>query len=285
MKNTPIVAFGDCIESGTYTFHSGFESIDNFVNLNGEFISLAADISFLAPNSIIINDFISTKYSCICIDDEFIHFNNIKLILNKELRYHSIFKYPEIAYSVLESKILAFINLYASDFPLKSLFFLLHPENKKYFTSAFEKAFVKQMEYAFSLFHVQLYESIEEFKSRGNGLTPSGDDFIAGVLFGIDLVETLHNKDYVRIKDTIYKISKSNNLFSNNMLRMAYHARYFKRLQDFLNAFFYLPLTDLRPAFEQLIAVGDTSGADMLTGFFTVILFNAEVSKEDAKHR
>jgi len=149
---------------------------------------------------------------------------------------------------------------------------LLYPNNKHHFTSAFDKAYIEQMELAFSLFETQLYESIIAFKSRGAGLTPSGDDFIAGVLFGIDLLAGIHKKDYSEIKQNIYEISISNNLFSNNMLRLAYHAKYFKRLKEFLNAFFYLILNDKKHSFEQLISVGDTSGADLLSGFFAVLL-------------
>ena len=121
--------------------------------------------------------------------------------------------------------------------------------------------------------------SIKAFKSRGSGLTPSGDDFIAGVLFGLNFLEKTVNINFNKIKDNINETSKSNNIFSNNMLRLAFHAKYFKRLQNFLNAFFYVPLYDIRPAFEQLIAVGDTSGADLLTGFFSIILLNAKSAK------
>lgn len=268
-----ITAFGDFLESGTYTFHSGFEHIDNFVNSKGAFVSLASDMAYLAPNIIIINDFISEKYAELIIDEDYVFLNSNKYLLDKSLLCSSDFVYPEISLSETAQKIHSFTQLYASLFPPKSLFFLLHNENKKHFTSAFEKAFVQQMELAYALFQSDIIEGIKAFKSRGSGLTPSGDDFIAGILFGIDLLEKTKGINFNKIKDNIYEASKSNNVFSNNMLRMAYHARYFKRLQDFLNAFFYLPLNQAKPAFEQMIAVGDTSGADLLTGFFTIILF------------
>ncbi len=271
-NKSAITAYGDYLSHGFYTFHSGFEHIDNFVNQNGDFISLADDVSFLAPNSIIISDFMSGNYSQVVIGDDFAQINNQKYILNKKLQQNSSFIYPAIAYSTLVDKINAFINMQASDFPPKSLFFLLHPENNINFTSAFEKAFMQQLNYAYSLFSTQLYESIKAFKSRGSGLTPSGDDFIAGVLFGLDFLEKTTGISFNKMKNNIYEIGKSNNIFSNNMLRMAYHAKYFKRLQDFLNAFFYLPLGNISPAFKQLIAVGDTSGADLLTGFLVVIM-------------
>lgn len=271
-KNTGITTFGDYLISGTYHFHSGFEFIDNFVNNSGELVSLSANESFLAPNSIIIDEFISGKYSDIEVFKDFVLVNNHKYFLQKELQYNSTYKYPDTTYPFIENRIHAFIDFYKSDFPPKSLFFLLYSENKKHFTSAFERAFVQQMDLAFSLFPTELPESIKAFKSRGSGLTPSGDDFIAGVVFGFDFIEKMSGINFNEIKYNIYETSKSNNVFSNNMLRLAYHAKYFKRLQDFLNAFFYLPLDDVRPSFEQLIAVGNTSGADLLTGFFAVIL-------------
>ena len=272
MENLNITAFGDCLLPGTYQFHSGFEHIDNFVNTDGDFVSIASDISYLAPNSLIINNFESGKYSQIEVNDTVLKIDKQNYVLNNELRHSSGFIYPEIGNADLEQRVKDFIKFYAPAFPVKSLFFLLYPENTIHFISAFEKAYVQQMTYAYALFQSDLYKSINEFKSRGSGLTPSGDDFIAGVLFGIDFLEMKHRADYSNLKTHIYTLNKTNNLFSCNMLRLAYQAKYYKRLQDFLNAFFYLPLKDVNAAFEQLIAVGDTSGADLLTGYLTVIL-------------
>jgi len=280
VNNNIITAYGDFLTIGSYQFHSGFVNIDNFVNHSGEFISLAANQSFLASNSIIITNFVSGGYSDIIVDKEFIIIDNQKHILNKELRYSSEFIYPEISYTTLIIKIQDFIYQYKSDFPPKSLLFLLLPENKQHFTSAFEKAFMQQMEFAFSLFQPQFYQSIKELKSRGSGLTPSGDDFIAGVLFGIDLLEKINNKKYGNIKYKIYEISQTNNLFSSNMLRLAYNSKYFMRIKDFMYAFFYLTLKDVNTAFVNLISIGDTSGADLLTGFFAVILYKPFIFKE-----
>ena len=280
MNNNIITAYGDFLTIGTYQFHSGFVNIDNFVNHNGEFISLAANLSFLAPNSIISSNFVSGDYSDIIIDKEFVIIDNQKHILKKELQYSSEFKYPEINYTALIIKIQDFIRQYKSDFPPKSLLFLLLPENKQYFTSAFEKAYMQQMDFAFSLFQPQLFQSIKGIKSRGSGLTPSGDDFIAGVLFGIDLLEKISNKKYGDIKYKLYEISQTNNLFSSNMLRLAYNSKYFKRIKDFLYAFFYLTLKDVNTVFVNLISIGDTSGADLLTGFFAVLLYKPFIFKE-----
>lgn len=271
MKNTTITGFGDFLTEGRYTFHSGFNNIDNFVNHEGEFVSLAAHDAYLAPNSMIVSDFESKKYSTILVETDRVFFDNQGYSLNKKLQYCSSFEYPKSEPSALRNKINSFINQYLQDFPSKSLIFLLAPENKQHFTSSFEKAYMEQMEKACNYFESHFFESIKAIKMRGSGLTPSGDDFIAGLLFGMHLLETQQHEMLDTIRNKTYQLSKSNNLFSNNMLRLAYYGKHFKRLHDFLNAFFYLTLTEIKPAFKELISVGDTSGADLLTGFFALL--------------
>lgn len=264
-----IISFGDCIQNGNYQFHSGFDNIDNFINQNNEFISIASNDSYLAPNCIVIDDFVSGRYSEIYVNNGQLIVNNISHKLYKTLEYNTNFIYLDISTKALKGKIENFLQLNKNNFAQKSLFFLLNTENEKYFTSSFEKAYINQMKYAYSIFKTNIIDSITEFKSRGSGLTPSGDDFIAGILFALDFFIINKNSEF---KDLIFQKALSNNVFSNNYLRFSYQSKYFKRFKDFLSAFFSESQNDINIAFAQMTSIGDTSGSDLLTGYFSTLL-------------
>jgi hypothetical protein len=167
---------------------------------------------------------------------------------------------------------LGFATRYKHLFPAGSLLYLLDPVEIPVSGSDVEKTFFNEFEKALSFFRDHYFDSIRAFRGRGLGLTPSGDDFIAGVLYGTHCLEAIKREDFSAIRNKTFEIAKGKNLFSNSLLQMALEARYFKRLKDFLQALFYPGATDPEPAFRKLIATGHTSGADLLAGFFTVVL-------------
>jgi len=85
-------------------------------------------------------------------------------------------------------------------------------------------------------------------------------------------LDFLNNNNNSELKDLIFQKALSNNVFSNNYLRFAYQSRYFKRLKDFLLAFFSENQNDINFSFAQMTAIGDTSGSDLLTGYFSTLL-------------
>ena len=70
----------------------------------------------------------------------------------------------------------------------------------------------------------------------------------------------------------MYELAAGSNLFSNNMLQLAKNARYFKHLQDFLNALANKNPENTIPSFRHLTTIGHTSGADLIAVFFALIL-------------
>jgi len=80
--------------------------------------------------------------------------------------------------------------------PPKSLAFLLDRKRRKHFRGGFERAFVAQiMRGVDQVFHGHLLQGIRHLKGCGLGLTPGGDDFIAGLLIGVHLVQRLRTPD------------------------------------------------------------------------------------------
>ncbi len=271
-KNIKITATGDCLKPGLYELFASFRQIDNFANAAGEVVSISRDENFLAANAIILNEFSSGQFRKLEIHPDTIIFDNTICSRSNAQCYRSDFTFPVLSSSQTHENLLGFTGRYKHLFPAGSLLCLLDPAESPVPGSAVQKALFNEFEKAFSLFRDHYFDSIRAFRGRGLGLTPSGDDFIAGVLYGTHCLEAIKREDFSGIRNKTFEIAKGKNLFSNNLLQMALEARYFKRLKDFLQAFFYPGTTSPEPAFRQLIATGHTSGADLLAGFVTVVL-------------
>jgi hypothetical protein len=101
----------------------------------------------------------------------------------------------------------------------------------------------------------------------GRGLTPAGDDFLAGVLHGWRLREAWWGEPLgPRVEAAYAACAGGGNPFSATFLREAWDGRVFERLERLVRAL----LGDARGAVEEaatgLFAVGATSGADLAAG-------------------
>ncbi len=295
LSNIKLLSIGDGLQPGCYTFYAGFNRIDNFINTQGDLIALGNDLSLQAANTIIISEFASGSCRQINIHNDSIAFDQFIITRGETPIYQSHFQYPNCSFTEIKQRVEAFIESHHTLFPAGSLLQMilkkkLPPETPAAkpspadspsdlptdlptgSPSAFDEALHHAFAQAFSLFEEDFFGSISRFRGRGQGLTPAGDDFIAGVLYGIHCLEAIENKDLASIKNQVFGIAAGHNPFSNTMLKMAMEGRYFKRLKDFLHALFLGDNKAIKNTFRQLISTGHTSGADLPAGFFNVFL-------------
>lgn len=111
----------------------------------------------------------------------------------------------------------------------------------------------------------QASNTLRRWMGRGLGLTPSGDDFLLGILFVNHIQPILSQPFYNQLKafakEQIYTTDVSNHFY-----RCA-----FKHLfsQIFINLYKALEVSDpqhLKRGIQALLSVGHTSGRDMLSG-------------------
>ena len=114
-------------------------------------------------------------------------------------------------------------------------------------------------------------KGVGELKGCGLGLTPSGDDFIAGLLIGLRLLQRLHGRNLQPVADAVFRAARGTNVFSNTFLDSARRGLLFGRMKDLLLALLLANKASVRSAAEKLLAVGASSGADLGTGFFVTL--------------
>ena len=180
---TKITQIGDFIFEGTYSLHSTFNNISNFINEEKNIVSIAQNEKYLIPNSIIISETLHKNIKSVIVrKDEIIiseqSFNKADLrIYNSEVSYAK-----ELDKTILNN-IFSFIEDNTSELNPLSLVFLINLKFEDAFETRFKKAFVKHIKLAWNkIKEGNLLGGIQKMKSSEIGLMPSGDDFITRML-------------------------------------------------------------------------------------------------------
>jgi hypothetical protein len=101
----------------------------------------------------------------------------------------------------------------------------------------------------------------------GRGLTPAGDDYLAGVLHGWRLREAWWQEPLAtRVESAYAECAGGGNPFSAMFLSEARDGRVFERLEHLVRALLDGSADAVEIAAEGLFAVGATSGADLAAG-------------------
>lgn len=132
----------------------------------------------------------------------------------------------------------------------------------------FELALAKSYKQGQKLFSEENYsEGIKCFKGKGYGLTPGGDDFLAGYILGLAYRQTMGKKDLSEILAVLLYESLSENYLSNTFLIQAAQLLPNRDWLDFFEAL-ESNTKDPLPFMQQISALGASSGYDTLSGFF-----------------
>ncbi len=151
-----------------------------------------------------------------------------------------------------------------------NLCFLMHHRTSGNCVSAIDQVFKNRFRRAYDrLVRGEINEGIGLFRGCGYGLTPSGDDFICGLLMGMYLLDA--KKELSKIRHLIYHISVGANALTNTMQHQAYHGWFDADWKGLA-----LALRDGSPCMETAVQAvlqsGETSGADKLAGFVTAFI-------------
>ena len=265
-----LISFGDRIPNGTFTIHSRFRRTINFCN-NSVLISVVSEEIGRGPFNIIVRGFDLRKIHSLSVLKNIVTINNISLIMHEALQYTSKLYLQSVNNAILTDNLSYLESTLVKLSPEKSLCFLLDEKREAHFKSDFEKEFVKRMKSGVSLIlkgtMESLIEGITRIKGCGFGLTPSGDDFIAGMLSELYLKQKIFSMDISEIRKQIYETAQGDNLISNTFLSLAFEGLFVERFKNFIHSLLYEGHEEIFTKIQEVLNVGETSGADMLVGF------------------
>ncbi len=109
-------------------------------------------------------------------------------------------------------------------------------------------------------------ENARSFIGLGEGLTPSGDDFLLGYM----ICKNIFNKDEDYNSSIIESVKNKSTIISYNFFRTVLKGYMSEEWLSFLNS---LDKNDLsQEAVKKILAFGGTSGVYMLTGFLVYLM-------------
>jgi hypothetical protein len=271
-----LLSIGDQVERGSYTVHSRFERAVNFSNGRRLVFLVNREIG-AGPLNIVLAGAGSqqalARVSCLRVEEHLLEIDERRFNFDRGHCYRSDFTLQDCRADCLPLNLALFRQLLADASAANSLAFLIAPERVGNFTSAVERAFVSRIQRGVDqVFGGSLLEGVSMLKGCGAGLTPSGDDFIAGVLIGLHLVQQLRQRELRPVIDAIYRAATGNNIFSNTFLDLSSRGLLIEKMKNLIVAILGEEADAVRVASLELFAIGATSGADLGTGFLMTLL-------------
>jgi len=263
-----LVSIGDQVEEGTYPFHSRFHRAVNF-RQGDRLVSVVNEEIGGGPLNVVIRDLPADQtQKPLEISDGRVVFEGREYRFTHRHRYCSTLERGIGVSARFRRNLSLFGELLQTTSHPKSLAFLLNDKRAQNFRSGFEQMFVEQVKLSVcQIFFGDRLKGVQTLSGCGLGLTPSGDDFIAGMLIGLHLSGT----GFRGLAEQIFAAARSDNVFSSTFLDLARRGLLFGRMKNLILALRHENEDDVRQCAESLFAVGGSSGADLGTGFFMTL--------------
>jgi len=266
-----LVSIGDKIQQGTYQIHSKFDRVVNFIK-NGNLVSLVDKKIGGGPLNIVISGVNFDEVHTLEVKQEAVVLNQINLDFREDLYYRSDIDYRQWDFPRFRENLIIFEKLLIQLSHPMSLAFLLDESRIENFREGFERAFVDQIASGVKKINNRdIINGVKMLKGCGFGLTPSGDDFIAGLLIGMNLIHKMTGRDFGDLIRNIYEVSKGENIFSNTFLQLARDGLLFEKMKKLLSAILYKGENEILHCIVIVFSIGESSGADLCTGFLLTV--------------
>jgi uncharacterized protein DUF2877 len=280
VQNIEIISIGDRIFPGEYTLHSSFRNVVNLTD--GEsLVALVTREVGRGPVNIVADGLEPGSIETLGIDRETISINGDPYLFDRRLLFHSHPGTGPVDKVHLAKNLGIFEDSLLELSPPKSLAFLIDKKREVNFRSSFEKGFTERMkEGVRSIFlparspapaAKNIVSGVKKIKGLGFGLTPSGDDFIAGLLVALNLLERMEGVDNAGMGRELVSVSRGGNLLSNSFISLAGDGFLFEGFKNLLTSLLEGTEEEVRTATEKLLALGASSGSDMAVGFLLTI--------------
>jgi hypothetical protein len=275
-----ILCIGDQVTNGFYARHSTFRRAVNFSD-HQRVITIVPDTMEPGPTQIVLRDFDPDALGAtIRIDDHVLQIGSVPYAIQSVPIFDSRLDIEPKAYPGFRGSLDALRGLLLDRASPQSLVFLLDSNRPRPSAQSFERMLAERMTAGTRLLweclphgrpHLQLREAIGLMAGAGVGLTPAGDDFIAGTLLGLYMHGRMTGRDHAFVRQVIFDASHSRNLLSMHFLNLAHRGFFNAALKDLAQALCGDEADAIESSAGRVLAMGATSGADLAIGFITTL--------------
>ncbi|HOW96910.1 MAG TPA: DUF2877 domain-containing protein [Kiritimatiellia bacterium] len=256
-----VVSAGDRVEAGAYRLHSRFRRAANFTSPT-RLVVLSDRSVGSGPISIVVDGELP-KDDSLTVEPDALLLGGRRYSLGP--RYDSAL--PGIPPEPAMVEVL--VNRVRAAAHPKSLAFLLDASRIRNFGDGFEQNMIRQIQAGASkLFGEDPTPGVRLLRGCGFGLTPAGDDLLAGALIGWRLREgRVPPRPWTAWKPSL----PGGNVLSESFLALAAEGRVNEPMKNLLTALGGAEAETVRAAANRVLAHGETSGADILTGLVLAV--------------
>ena len=259
-----LISYGDMIAPGAYRLHSCFSHAINYLQ-GDDLVSLVDPFVGSGPLNIVVETLSRTANQLI-VDDAFVILDGSRLERIPAICFDS--SLPQFSHSqlqILKANLPSFKRLLIDLAPQKSIVYMLDEREGLGAGTTFESELKNRFIQSTRLMQEgRILEAVRTVKGLGFGLTPSGDDFIAGLLLALNFQKAT---DCRKLIDHIFAAAHTENSLSQAWLRCAKEGRVFAAVKHMILALGQADMSELLLSIDRLLTVGSTSGADMAVGF------------------
>ena len=260
-----LLSYGDSIPEGDYRLHSAFANALNF--RKGKIIvSLVPPRTGAGPFNLVLKQ-LPAGATRLRASRFYFYVDENRLQKEPAALYSSGMPSLDPSPEAVQANTVTLAGILAGKAPPKSLAFIFNPELEKDFSRIFERHLLARFKKAVGYFFARDYaRGVKTMRGLGLGLTPSGDDFIGGLLVGYNFARQSLRFDTEARIEQIFFYAEGNNLISNIALRAAYEGKVNAKVRRLLEALAGTGRKELEAAAAAALKSGHTSGADFCAG-------------------
>lgn len=262
-----LLSFGDRISPGIYKIHSRFKSVINYCRRK-KIVSIVTGEIGGGPRNIVVDDFVPFNSNSLIISKKLIKVGRYNAKINCNLIYNSQFTIHNFKHKLFVKNLALMKKITLLSSHPKSLAFIFDKKREDNFNNTYEREFVKRINDGINKIKSgSLLGGIRLVKGTGFGLTPSGDDFISGLLLALNLYSKLYKINLNGTIERIYEVARTKNLISNCFLEDSKNGFLSIKLKKLIDSLFLTDKRELDTCITSFIDTGETSGADLISGF------------------
>ena len=254
--------------SGYYEIHSVFNNAVNFYTKKNIIASLVTRSIGGGPNNIVVDVNSLSFVKNIYIDGDKIILNNSFVCdISSPPIYNSTLSIPHKDIELFKSGLNEFEVILRKNAPPLSAVFLLDRRRINFFITPFEKNLARSLE----LFSNDVLNgnlgAISKLKGLGFGLTPQGDDILDGFMIALLVYDKLTGANTEEIRKEMFNLSRGGNIISDTFLFYSSLGYLYERMKTLVLSLFSNDPILIKNAVIDILNIGETSGADISTGF------------------
>ncbi len=266
-----LFSIGDKVAPGIYQCHSRFQRAINYLSDGALLTCLLPELGS-GPSHLVLKE-LPVDDSPIEIKPQQIIFGNDQIPRKGVPVFDSNITFSAEKLKMLYTNLDLFRQSIQHHAPIESLAFITAPKRSKPCKTTFQRAVEERQLAGFDAFQRDDWqEAVRLLKGSGSGLTPAGDDFIAGWILGLHLLSQAGRSQAKKRMALVYTAAQGENLFSNHYLSLAWEGRGVAAVKNLVTALGGGSFTMIDHAVGLMAHMGSTSGIDMAVGLWMTLL-------------